>query len=225
MHQQQKFSYAAYHNKTAYSPDEKLHIKNYNLIYREGKTYHLFNWRDVWFPVYCCFELAPIRDRALFYSCADLVVAVEWNKDIAYFSSTIESMYRDLHCYCIQASSSGPGDSRVLQPTRSEKRDIVKTKGGKNPYILAVDIDIEELRNFQHLGPDLQRKKEFKATPPDYNEKFLQHRREGTLFQFLTEEGPVSRSLSFSWCRKIRRINGRFSLQNLFNFVMQGWKI
>ena len=193
IHQQQKFAYVAYHNKTAYSPDEKLYIENYNLTYREGKTYHLFNWRDVWFPVYCCFELASIRDRALFHSCADLVVAVEWNKDIAYFSSIIESMCRDLHCYCIQANSSGPGDSRVLQPTRSEKRDIVKTKGGKNPCILAADIDIKELRNFQRLGPDLQRKKDFKATPPDYNEEFLQHRREGTLFQLLTEEGTVFR--------------------------------
>lgn len=144
MHQQQKFAYVAYHNKTAYSPDEKLYIENYNLTYREGKTCHLFNWRDVWFPVYCCFGLASIRDRALLHSCADLVAAVEWNKDIAYFSSIIESMCRDLHCYCIQANSSGPGDSRVLQPTSSEKRDIVKTKGGKNPCILAADIDIEE---------------------------------------------------------------------------------
>ena len=118
-------------------------------------------------------------------------MAVEWNKDISYFSSIIESMCRDLHCYCIQANSSGPGDSRVLRPTKSEKRDIVKTKGGKNPCILAADIDIEKLRSFQRLGPDLQRNGDFKATPPDYNADFLQHRRAGTLFQALTEDGQT----------------------------------
>lgn len=191
MHQQQKFAYVSYHNKTAYSPEEELYIKNYGYTYRKGKQYHLFGWRDVWFPVYCCFELASIHDRALFRSCADLVAAVEWNKDIAYFSSIIESMCRDLHCYCIQANSSGPGDSRVLQPTKSEMRDIVKTKGGKNPCILAADINIEKLRSFQRLGPDLQRSGDFKATPPDYSKKVLQHRRDGTLFEFLTENNQT----------------------------------
>lgn len=188
MHQQQKFAYVAYHNKTAYAPREKLYITEYGHIYRQGKKYHLFHWRDVWFPAYCCFELASIHDRALFRSCADMVVAVEWNEDIAYFSSIIESLCRDLHCYCIQANSSGPGDSRVLQPTKSEQRDIVKTKGGKHPCILAADIDIQVLRDFQRLGSTLQRDKMFKATPPDYDGEVLRHRRDGTLFQFLTQK-------------------------------------
>ena len=188
MHQQQKFAYVAYHNKTAYAPKEQSYIESYGYTYRKGEQYHLFCWRDVWFPVYCCFELAAIQDRALFHSCADLVVAVEWNDDIAYFSSIIESLCRDLHCYCIQANSSGPGDSRVLRPTKSELRDIVKTKGGKHPCILAADIDIKALRDFQRLGYALQKGKSFKATPPDYSVELLKKRREGTLFHFLTKE-------------------------------------
>lgn len=188
VHQQQKFAYVAYHNKTAYAPREKLYITEYGHTYQQGKKYHLFHWRDVWFPAYCCFELASIHDRALFRSCADMVVAVEWNEDIAYFSSIIESLCRDLHCFCVQANSSGPGDSRVLQPTKSEQRDIVKTKGGKHPCILAADIDIQALRDFQRLGSTLQKDKIFKATPPDYDGEVLQHRRDGTLFQFLTQK-------------------------------------
>ena len=115
-----------------------------------------------------------------------MVVAVEWNTDIAYFSSIIESMCRDLHCYCVQANSSGPGDSRVLQPTKSELRDIIKTKGGKNPCILAADIDIRGLREFQALQYPLQKDAgSFKPTPPDFDPEILENKRRGTLFEYI----------------------------------------
>jgi hypothetical protein len=95
-------------------------------------------------------------------------------------------MCRDLHCYCIQANSSGPGDSRVLQPTRSEQRDIIKTKGGKNPCILTADIDIKALREYQSLSYSMQKDNpRFKPTPPDFNLDILQKKRDGTLFDFL----------------------------------------
>lgn len=185
-HQDQKFAYVAYHNKVAYSPEEKRQIKGYGYTYRKGKTYQLFCWHDVWFPVYCCFELASIHDRALFGPYADMVVAVEWNSDIAYFSTIIESLCRDLHCYCIQANSSGPGDSRVLRPSRSELRDIIKTKGGKNPCILAADLNIKALREFQRVGYILQRDDHsFKPTPPGIDRTILEQKRKGTLFQML----------------------------------------
>ena len=117
-----------------------------------------------------------------------MVVAVEWNKDIAYFSSIIESMCRDLHCYCIQANSSGPGDSRVLQPTKSELRDIIKTKGGKNPCILAADINVAALREFQSLHYSLQKDSGgFKPTPPDFDQEILKRKQDGTLFQWFKE--------------------------------------
>ena len=151
VHNDQKFAHVFYHSKVRLSPEEKRQIEGHYCTCKEGNGYQLFGWHNVWFPVYCCYELASIKDRTLFHSYADMVVAVEWNKDIAYFSSIIESMCRDLHCYCIQANSSGPGDSRVLQPTKSELRDIIKTKGGKNPCILAADINVAALRQFQSL--------------------------------------------------------------------------
>lgn len=189
VHQHQKFAYVSYHNKTAYSPEEGRQIKGYGHTYQEGNTYQLFCWHDVWFPVYCCFELASIRDRALFRSYADLVVAVEWNSDIAYFSSIVESLCRDLHCYCIQANSSTPGDSRVLRPSASERRDMIKTKGGKNPCILAVDLNIKALRDFQRVDYSLQKDDpSFKPTPPGLDQTILRQKRDGTLFQRLYRE-------------------------------------
>ena len=98
-------------------------------------------------------------------------------------------MCRDLHCYCIQANSSGPGDSRVLQPTKSELRDIIKTKGGKNPCILAADINVAALREFQILHYSLQKESgRFKPTPPDFNREILKMKKNGTLFQWFKED-------------------------------------
>ena len=184
-HNDQKFAHVFYHSKVKFSPEEKRQIEGYHCSYQEGKNYQLFCWHNVWFPVYCCYELASIKDRTLFHTFADMVVAVEWNKDIAYFSSIIESMCRDLHCYCIQANSSGPGDSRVLQPTKSELRDIVKTKGGKNPCILATDINVAALHEFQLLHYSLQKDSGgFKPTPPDFDLEILKMKLNGTLFQW-----------------------------------------
>lgn len=164
-------------------PEEKRKIEGYGHTWHEGKAYQLFCWHDIWFPVYCCFELASIYDRALFRSYADLVVAVERSSDIAYFSAIIESLCRNLHCYCIQANSSGPGDSRVLRPSKSELRDIIKTKGGKNPCILAADLDIKALRDFQRVDYNLQKEnRSFKPTPLGLDHRILKQKRDGTLF-------------------------------------------
>lgn len=188
VHNDQKFAHVFYHSKVRFSPEEKRQIEGHYCTCKEGNGYQLFGWHNVWFPVYCCYELASIKDRTLFHSYADMVVAVEWNKDIAYFSSIIESMCRDLHCYCIQANSSGPGDSRVLQPTKSELRDIIKTKGGKNPCILAADINVAALREFQSLHYSLQKDSGgFKPTPPDFDREILKRKQDGTLFQWFKE--------------------------------------
>lgn len=60
------FASISYHNKTAYSPGEQEQITGRRYSFKEGNTYQLFGWHNVWFPVYCCFELASIRDRSLF---------------------------------------------------------------------------------------------------------------------------------------------------------------
>jgi hypothetical protein len=186
MHHGHKFAHVSYHSKVKFSPEEKRQIEGHHCTCHEGSSYQLFCWRGIWFPVYCCFELASISDRARFRSYADMVVAVEWNKDVAYFSSIIESMCRDLHCFCIQSNSSGLGDSRILQPTRSQQRDIIKTKGGKNPCILVADVDISALREFQSLDYSLQRDMDnFKPTPPDLNRSIVEEKRNGTLLEWI----------------------------------------
>lgn len=189
-----KYSHVVYHQKTHFAPEEKRLIQGYRMKPNIGNTFHLFCWRDVWFSVYCCFELASIRERSLFKSLADLTVAVEWNRDITYFSSIIESLCRDLHCYCIQANSSDYGDSRVISPSRTEKRDLVKTKGGKNSTILVEDIDIRALREFQLKEYELQKQDDaFKPTPPDFRPEIVEIKLAGTLWKQLVMASKVKK--------------------------------
>lgn len=181
-----KYAYVTYHQKVHPSPEEKRQITGYGFDFKKGDRYHLFQWRDVWFSVYCCFELASIQERALFKTFADIIVAVEWNKDVLYFGNIIESLCRDLHCFCIQANSSDYGDSRVISPSKSEKMNLIKTKGGTNSAILVDEIDIAALREFQRKSYELQRDdKTFKPTPPNFDTNIAMHKQKGTLWDVL----------------------------------------
>lgn len=163
-------AYISFHLKTQYSPSEKEEINGYRLTAVEGEHYELYKWNNCYFPVYCCYELTSIFDRALFQSYADMLIAVEWNKDTNYYSNIMESLSRDIHCYCIQVNTSDYGDSRITQPTKTEEKDIIRTKGGMNNTILIGEIDIDKLRDFQLKEHALQKRDmRFKPTPPDFN--------------------------------------------------------
>lgn len=146
------------------------------------KGYELYHWKDCWFPVYCCYELASIGDRALFSAYADVLVAVEWNKDVNYYSNILESLSRDLHCYCVQVNSSDYGDSRITMPSKTEAKDIIKTKGGNNATILVGTVDFAKLRDFQFKEYNLQKmNKEYKPTPPVFDRKIVGQKIQGKL--------------------------------------------
>lgn len=182
-----KFAHIICHHKVHYSPNEARMIRGYRMNPFEGRQYQLFCWRDLWFSVYCCYELASITDRSLFQALADLTVAVEWNRDVPYFGSIVESLCRDLHCYCIQVNSSDYGDSRVMAPAKSEERDLIKTKGGINHTILVDHIELEPLRDYQRKEYELQRDdRRFKPTPPCFEKSIPEHKQNGTLWEYLT---------------------------------------
>lgn len=182
-----KFAHVVYHHKVHYSPNEARMIRGYRMEPFLGSDYQLFHWKDLWFSVYCCFELASIADRSLFQGLADLTVAVEWNRDVPYFSSIVESLCRDLHCYCIQVNSSDYGDSRVMIPAKTEERDLIKTKGGRNHTILVDDIDLDPLRDYQCKEFELQRDDHrFKPTPPRFDPYIPELKQGGALWEYLT---------------------------------------
>ncbi len=146
--------------------------------------YELYSWNGFWFTVYCCFELTSIRDRSIFQSYIDAVIAVEWNHDVNYYSNIIESLSRDIHCYCIQTNTSEYGDSRITKPSKTENKDILRIKGGSNATAHVGTIDLEQLREFQMKAYSGQKEdKTFKPTPPDFDYKGAYERRKGTMFE------------------------------------------
>ncbi len=175
-----KSAYISFHLKTHYAPSEKREIRGYRLKEQEGTNYEIYKWYDAYFPLYCCYELTSIKDRALFQSYADFIVAIEWNRDINYYSNILESLSRDLHCYCVQVNSSDYGDSRITRPAKTDNKDIIRTKGGTNSTILVGEIDIESLRKFQIKSYELQKTdSRYKATPPDFDHDIVMKKIKG----------------------------------------------
>ena len=158
--------------KNHYAPhEEDVILGNHCLIPKPLNTrYHIYNWKNIYFSVFYCFELADITHRSLIKNKIDLLVAVEYNKDVNYFSNLVESVSRDLHCYVVQVNSSHFGDTRISQPTETYKKDIVKLKGGENNVTVTGIIEIDKLREFQRKKYNLTKNdKSFKVLPPDFD--------------------------------------------------------
>lgn len=182
-----KCAHITFHLKKHYSPQEIHEIEGYRLKPVEGKAYELYYWNDCWFPVYCCYELSSIKDRSLFQSYADALIAVEWNPDTNYYSNILESLSRDIHCYCVQVNSSNYGDSRITKPSKTENKDIIRTKGGINSTVLIDRIDIKALREHQFKEYELQKAlNTFKPTPPDFDKKIVQQKMKRKLWKQLS---------------------------------------
>ena len=179
--------------KKHYSPDEERVIEGYGYKAVESNEQRpLYCWKDCYFPVYCCYELTNIKDRAEFMSLADMIVAVEWNKDTNYFGNIIDSLARDMHCYCVQVNTSEYGDSRITQPAKTEKRNILAVKGGANSTLLIGEVDIQSLREFQIKNYELQKDGVFKPTPPDFNRDVVRGKIEGKFRKAFEIENEVA---------------------------------
>jgi len=157
--------------KRCYSPDERFVLENENLKvpHRNRDAYQLFRWRGASFAIYNCYELASIEDRGLFKGKVDFIVGTEFNQDVNYFSNIVESAARDLHCYIIQVNDSQFGDSRVVSPSKTEKMNPLRIKGGENLTFLTMKLNLKALRDHQRKGYGLQKESEdFKPTPPGF---------------------------------------------------------
>ena len=175
-----------FHLKNHYAPSELTELQKFRMTSPDSETrYELFCWNDCWFSVYCCFELCSIQDRSLFQSYADFLVAVEWNRDINHYGNIVQSLARDMHCYCVQVNEAKYGDSRIVIPMRTEERDLARIKGGKNASVLVDEINIKELRDFQFMGHS---RIEFKPLPPQFDRDIVGAKRKHTLFADLKKE-------------------------------------
>lgn len=158
----------AYHLKKYYSPAEEDEFGKNDCECNAGENNSLYIWNGFKFTTFCCYEMASICDRAMFKSRVHALFAVECNKDINYYDSIVISTSRDLHCFVIQVNKSSYGDSRITAPMKTEKRDIVKIKGGENSTVIVGSLDIDGLIKHRkdELIDDI-----FKGKPPGFNLK------------------------------------------------------
>jgi len=165
--------------KNHYSPNEEKEVKKIGKEVPKPVTsfYHLFKWKGIQFTIYNCYELTDVVHRSIFRSELDILFAIEFNKDINYFSNIAESTCRDLHCFYVQANTSEYGDSRVVEPRETERMNPLRVKGGENNIILRYELDIQKLRAFQiQRLPYQLDDKSFKTTPPDFNHDNVDNR-------------------------------------------------
>lgn len=166
--------------KKHYSPAEEFELLNHGLEIPEANsksTYQLFQWRGASFAIYNCFELACLEDRAIFKAKVDFIVCSEFNQDVNYFSNIVESAARDLHCYVVQVNSAQFGDSRVVSPSKTEKLNPLRIKGGDNQTFLTMELPLQKLRSHQFKGYGLQKDSgEYKPTPPGFDRKLVKER-------------------------------------------------
>lgn len=158
-----------FHQKLYFSPYELKTVKKYGCKPAIGQRHTLFNWGDIFFATYCCYELTSISLRHTFQGTADIIFGVEWNKDTYYFGNIIEALSRDIYCYCVQSNISEYGDSRIIQPTKKDLMNILKVKGGINASVLIGKIDIQELRVNQKNKNDISDKSVYKPLPAGWD--------------------------------------------------------
>ena len=158
--------------KKDYSPEEKRIIEGRKYTIPEAwqkNPLRIYNWNNLLFSVFNCYELTDIKKRAMFIGELDLMIGVEYNRDTHYFSNIADSTARDLHVFFAQVNSSNFGDSRITKPSKKDAMDIVKIKGGENISVQVGTIDIKSLREHQKLSYELQKDNDsYKPTPPDF---------------------------------------------------------
>lgn len=157
-------------NHYSYGEQELITTNHCQIPLNNINRYTIFNWRNIYFSPYYCFELADVHDRSLFKGKLDLLIASEFNRDVNYFSNIVESIARDLHVYVAQVNTSQYGDSRITQPSKTAIQDILNLKGGENDTILVGKLNIPEIRDFQRKQYlTTKNHPTFKPLPPNYN--------------------------------------------------------
>lgn len=186
-----EFAKLVFHQKVFFSPKESDPARDHGCELREGNSFELFSWKNVWFPVYCCFELASIRARSLFFSIPDLIVVPVWNSDLFYYEHIEYSLARDLSCFCVEANNAKYGDSCILQPKGKDHATLLRIKGGVNTTVLAADLKISELRDAQmsKSGNDYKPPSpKYKRPSPDYNHRYPILKNDGEMYSHLCEK-------------------------------------
>lgn len=155
-----------------YSPEQIMQFEKYEKRIKDEydsiSKYYMCIWEDIHIVPYGSYEIANIEDRGVFKSCCDLIIVSEFNQDAEYTNNILESLSRDLFCYCIKSNSSKYGGSVIIQPTSYDDKYLINLKGGQDDYIATQDLDIKKLRENAILSDKIVNSSGFEAKPPRF---------------------------------------------------------
>ena len=148
----------------------KIYGKSWLPIKARDKTQPVYIHNGFHFGVMVCSELLNSKARVDFQGNVDALAVLAWNRDLATFSTLIESAALDVHAYTILVNNRMYGDSRVRSPAKeSFRRDLARVKGGQNDFFVTVKIDIHILRQFQSRAKRWTDEKDpFKPVPEGF---------------------------------------------------------
>jgi len=162
--------------KIHYSPGEIASLKKEgNTQIWTSKRFAIYKYHDAIMCIFNCFELADITLRAMVKNIVDLLFAIEFNFDTTYYSNILESVSRDLCCYCIQANAGQIGENRIVAPLDHVQMNLIRFKAGENSLSIFESIPVSKLQDYKidkittFQDEDLkEHKKEirFKPLPP-----------------------------------------------------------
>lgn len=161
-----------YRSKNHYSPDEIRQFERYEKKIKDERDdiakYYMCIWNDIHIVPYCSHEIASVDDRSIFKSCCDIVTVSEFNRNTKYINDIVESLPRDLFCYCIKSNVTGYGGSSIIQPASSDDKYLINLKGGEDDYIVTHDLDIEKLRKSAIQSDKIGGSSNFGPKPPGF---------------------------------------------------------
>lgn len=165
-----KSAYTLFREKNNYSPHEKQVLAKTGLTCKDtvpSKYYCFENQDGIKFTAFICYELTDINARAAMQNKVDILFASEFNADIRYFSSVIESASREIYCYVAQANSSNYGGTRIMAPFHHDYKIVASVSGGIRNFVHIDKVDVELLRKYLNEFDLCNKKRDYSVLDND----------------------------------------------------------
>ncbi|TPG44150.1 RNA-directed DNA polymerase [Flavobacterium pectinovorum] len=137
-----------------------------SLSYKSEMKY-VFDHNNFFFSGLICNDLLNIDYRQALRGKIDMLIVVEWNKDIDMYNNIVAATSNDLHCFVAQVNNRSYGDTRLRGPFKeSYERDVARIKGGDLDFFVVTTVKAIQLRDFQrnYKSPE----KPFKPVPTGF---------------------------------------------------------
>lgn len=167
-------------DKEAFAYDELKSLKKLKIVHSDEckKKHGIIKHGNFVFSILICSEVTDIHNRNRLRGLVDALFILAWNQDHSSFSPIIESAALDLHAYIVQCNNNKYGDSRVRMPGKEPwNRDIVRIRGGEDPYYVTVTLKVDELRKFQTSFAEPHEKDKFKPLPQGFKDSMAEYRK------------------------------------------------